>query len=418
MKQLWRWSNLLLMILVLMVGAAFGQQANHSSLVREVESPAAVGSGEANLFATGDGRILMSWLEKLGDNHHALKFAIFKDSKWSAPKIIAQGKDWVVNWADFPSLIELKDGALMAHWLVKSSTKTFAYNIQIARSKDGGKTWSKPLVPHTDGTITEHGFVSLLPVGQGQAAAVWLDGRKFTVQEGDHGHSGHGAPTDEMTLRYAAINEHGKLSDEAQVDGRVCDCCQTSAVVTPEGVVVAYRDRSEKEVRDISIIRLVNGKWTAPHTLPGDDWQIEGCPVNGPSLAARENHVVVAWFTAAKDVPQVKIAFSKDSGATFTQAVQVDDGKPLGRIEAVMLPDHSALVVWLERTEKGAAIRARRLHADGSKGQSFTVAESNAARASGFPHVALTKNEIVFAWTQAATQPRVQVGVMKLTEVK
>jgi hypothetical protein len=418
MKNFYRLTNALLLAFALLVCNAPSQQASRPNPVQEMVSPAAVKSGEPNLYAAGDGRVFFSWIEKLGDNLHALKFAILKRGNWSAPRTVAEGKDWFVNWADFPSLIELKDGSLLANWLVKSDAKTFAYNVNLSRSNDGGKTWSKPLVPHKDGTLTEHGFVSLLPLDKGRAGVVWLDGRNFTAKEGGQGHSGHGALTDEMTLRYAAIDGGGNLSDEAQIDGRVCDCCQTSAAVTSEGLIVAYRDRTEKEVRDISVSRLVRGKWTAPQVLHEDGWQINGCPVNGPSVAAAGKMAVVAWFSAANDSPQVNVAFSNDAGATFKEAIQVDDGKPLGRVEAVMLPDHSALIVWLERTEKGAEIRARHLQANAAKGQSFRVAEGNVARASGFPQIAVTKTEVIFAWTQIAPQPIVKVGRMKLTDLK
>lgn len=416
MKKFYRFTNALLITFAMLVCNAQSQQANRPTAVQEIVSPAMVNSGEPNLFATADGRVFLSWIEKLGDNQHVLKFAVLKQGKWSAPQKVAEGRDWFVNWADFPSLIELKDGSLLAHWLVKSDAKTFAYNVNLSRSNDGGKTWSKPLVPHKDGTLTEHGFVSLLPLNNGRAGAVWLDGRNFTAKEGDH--SGHGALTDEMTLRYAAIDAKGKLFDEAQIDGRVCDCCQTSAAVTSEGLIVAYRDRTEKEVRDISILRMVKGKWTAPQSLPADGWEIHGCPVNGPSVAASGKSAVVAWFSAAKDLPQVKIAFSNDAGATFSEAIRVDDGKPLGRVEAIILPDHSALVVWLERTEKGAEIRAKRLQANAAKGASIKVAEGNVGRSSGFPQIAVTKNEVVFAWTQIAPQPLVKVGMMKLEAIK
>jgi hypothetical protein len=418
MKNFYRFTNALLLALAMLAGNAQSQQANRLNPVQELASPAAAHSGEPNLYATADGRVFFSWIEKLGDNLHALKFAVLKQGQWSVPRTVAEGKNWFVNWADFPSLIELKDGSLLAHWLVKSDARTFAYNVNLSRSNDGGKTWSKPLVPHKDGTLTEHGFVSLLPLDKGRAGLVWLDGRNFTVKEGGQGHSGHGALTDEMTLRYAAIDAEAKLFDEAQIDGRVCDCCQTSAAVTGEGLIVAYRDRTDKEVRDISILRRVKGKWMPPQVLHEDGWQINGCPVNGPSVASAGKNVVVAWFTAAQDLPQVKVAFSNDAGATFRQAVRVDDGKPLGRVEAVMLPDHSALVVWLERTEKGAEIKVRRVQANAAKGQSFRVAEGNVARASGFPQIAVTKNEVIFAWTQIAPQPLVKVGLMKLTGLK
>jgi hypothetical protein len=418
MKKLLRLTNLLLLLSAMLVCDGQSQQALVAPAVQEMASPAQVHSGEPNLFATADGRVFLSWIEKLGDDRHTLKFAVLRQGKWSPPQTIAEGRNWFVNWADFPSLIELQDGSLVAHWLVKSAAQTYAYNINLSRSSDGGKTWSKPLVPHRDHTPTEHGFVSLLPLSKGRAGIVWLDGRNFNTKEGEKAHGGHGSMSDEMTLRYALMDARGKLSDEAQIDARACECCQTSAAVTGEGLIVAYRDRSEKEVRDIAIARQVKGKWMPPSVPHKDDWQINGCPVNGPSIAAAGKKVVVAWFTAAKDVAKVKVAFSDDAGATFGEAIQADDGKPLGRVEVLMLPDQAALLVWLERSEKGAEIRARRIQADATKGASFVVAQSNVARASGFPQIALSKDEIIFAWTQTTPEARVKLSTMKLAALK
>lgn len=417
MKNLLRFITPLLLC-ALAVSPGQGLQAPPPSAIHEIASPAQGHSGEPNLYAAADGRVYLSWIEKLGDTHHALKFAVLKQGKWSPPQTIAEGKNWFVNWADFPSLIELQDGSLVAHWLVKSAAQTYAYDIHLSRSSDGGKTWSKALVPHKDRTPTEHGFVSLLPLGKGRAGVVWLDGRKFNTKEAEKAHGGHGSPNDEMTLRYAVTDAGGRLSEEAEIDGRACECCQTSAAMSSEGPIVAYRDRSEKEVRDIAIVRQRKGKWMAPQVLHKDDWQINGCPVNGPSIAAAGRRVVVAWFSGAKDVAKVKVAFSDDAGATFGEAIEADDGKPLGRVEVVLLPDRSALLVWLERSETGAEIRARRLQANGTKGASLVVAQSTAGRASGFPQLALGKNEIIFAWTQTAPELRVRLAAMKLAALK
>src|SRR4029079_10030121 len=140
-------------------------------------------------------------------------------SGWSEPATIIEAENLMVNWADFPSLIALPGGALVAQWLVKSSPEGHAYDIHIARSSDGGKTWSKPITPHRDGTKTEHGFVSMLPGSNGREAAVWLDGRNFK----ENSHEAHGSATNEMTLRYATVNENGQVSQEDLLDSRVCD---------------------------------------------------------------------------------------------------------------------------------------------------------------------------------------------------
>ncbi len=91
---------------------------------------------------------------------------------------IAEGAGWFVNWADFPSLIALPDRLAGGTLAGEDGSGTYAYDVNVARSGDGGKTWSEPLVPHRDGTQTEHGFVSLFAAPGNLLEAVWLDGRE------------------------------------------------------------------------------------------------------------------------------------------------------------------------------------------------------------------------------------------------
>jgi hypothetical protein len=378
-----------------------------SAQVRKLPSPAGAKSGQPNLAVAPDGRVYLSWIERLEAGRFSLRFAVKGkagkgDESWSKPQVIAEGANWFVNWADFPSMVALPDGSLAAHWLVKSAPGTFDYDVTIARSFDGGKTWSKPFIPHRDGVKAEHGFVSLLPAQDGSLTAVWLDGREMTKGHDAHGHG-------EMTLRYVKINRAGQLSDEAILDPRVCECCQTSAALTADGPVVVYRDRSDQEIRDISIVRLRDGQWTPPQSVFADNWQINACPVNGPSIAAAGRRVAIAWYTAASDQPRVKLAFSQDAGATFSAPVIVDDGNPAGRVETLLLKDGSALVCWLEKTAEGGAVRVRRIHPNGKLDEAITVATSGTARSNGFPQMAQAGNTLVFAWTgsrvMTATMP-------------
>ncbi|HWP43639.1 MAG TPA: sialidase family protein [Blastocatellia bacterium] len=409
MTQTIRRVGALLCLAVLLAPVIIAQDM--PALLRKIETPAGPASGEPNLFTAPDGRAFLSWIEKTAGSRHALRFAARNGHAWSEARTIAEGENWFVNWADFPSLLVLGDGVLAAHWLVKSGPGAYAYDVNISLSTDWGASWSKPITPHRDGTQTEHGFVSMFPREGKRVGVVWLDGRNF---KGDS--HGHGAPKQDMTLRYTTVSADGLLSEEVLLDGRVCECCQTSAAVTSEGPVVVYRDRTEREVRDISIVRFTGGRWTEPKAVHNDGWKINGCPVNGPSVAARDRRVAVAWFTAAGDVPRVKLAFSEDAGATFGTPIQVDDGKPLGRVEVLMLEDGSALVAWLEGGEKGAEIRARRVRSGPARDASLTIALSSAARSSGFPQVTRSADDIIFAWTQPGDTPRVQTALLKLIE--
>ncbi len=359
----------------------------------EISVPCKEG-GEPNLFVSEDGHLYLSWVEYLDDSTDALKFAVLENDRWSAPKTIAQGTDWFVNWADFPSLTGFKDGGktLTTHWLQKSEKGTYDYDIRIALSTDGGETWGASFIPHTDGIPAEHGFVSLVPVSKDRVFAAWLDGRNTTSDnEKDRG---------AMTLRTAEFDKNGNLYEEAELDHRTCDCCQTSAAMTSAGPIVAYRDRSEKEIRDIAYVRKVNGRWTTPKILFQDNWEIAGCPVNGPSVVAEDKEVAIAWFSRANGESHVKIAFSHDAGATFSNPVRIDDGKPLGRVDVLLLEPGKALVSWLEITEDGGQIRAVKVTPSGKEGNSVTLTTTSTSRQSGFPILAKSGKRIFLAWTQ------------------
>jgi len=340
--------------------------------------------------------LLLTWLEPAGGKEgHRLRFARLAGGRWSAPVTVVEGRDFFANWADFPAAIQSPDGSLVVHWLAKTGADTYAYAIDLARSTDGGATWSRAGRLHGDTVPAEHGFVSWLPEKDG-VRAFWLDGRAVP---------GGGA----MSLRTGLVRQ-GSGRGERLLDDRVCDCCQTDAALAAGGPVVAYRDRSDKEVRDISVIRRTAGGWSQPVRVHADDWSIPGCPVNGPAIAASGRNVAVAWFTAAPPDPRVQVAFSRDGGATFGKPVLVDGDQPLGRVDLALGPDGDALVSWQAYAEKGAAVLLRRVTPAGRRGETLTVAATSPARASGFPRMARLGDRLFLAWVEDGTPSRIRVA--------
>lgn len=366
---------------------ATGAAAND---VQPLPSPADSASAEPYLFTDKNGLVYLSWVEKEKDKS-SLRFSTLNNEQWTEPTVIASGDDWFVNWADYPQISADGAQSLLAHFLQKSAKGAYTYDIKLVTSADQGKTWSKATILHNDGKKAEHGFVSMIPHGDHYFIS-WLDGRNAAVEEGAGHHEGHHG---QMTIRGAMVDKAGNKASEWELDNRVCDCCQTSAAITANGPVVVYRDRLADEVRDISIVRLVDGKWTAPRAVFADNWKIEGCPVNGPQVAAQGNSVAVAWFSAPEKDAQVKLAFSTDGGATFGAPVRIDEGKALGRVDLVLLDDKSAMVSWLE----GSAIKAARVYASGKKDSSIFIAASSEARSSGFPQMTRSGDKLIFAWT-------------------
>lgn len=369
---------------------------------QRLDPPAAPGAMAPSLTATVAG-LLLTWLEPLDPKDkakgHRLRFsrlARLTDARWSAPVTVVSGTDFFANWADFPAAAQAADGSLTVHWLAKTGADTYAYGIFLARSTDGGATWHRAGLLHDDGIPAEHGFVSWIPEGKG-LRAFWLDGRDTPKKQ-------------PMSLRTALVGDRADSGE--RLDASVCDCCQTDAAQTGAGPVVAYRDRSEKEVRDIAVVRRTAKGWSDPVRVAVDDWQIPGCPVNGPAVAAAGRRVAVAWFTAAPPTPRVQVAFSQDGGATFGKPVEVDAEKPLGRVDLLLDADGSALVSWLAlEGTSGAAVRLRRVR-EGKAGPPLTLAATSAARSSGFPRMARQGDQLVLAWVESGEPSKVRaVGV-------
>jgi len=368
-----------------------------------ITSPAPAGSAQPNLATDASGRVWLSWLDTDAAGKRRFRIAALKGTEWSAPITVMEGDALLANWADFPSVFVTRGGTLAAHWLERGPSRG-GYGIRMRTSSDQGRTWSAPVAPHTDQTTAEHGFVSFFEApGANGLGLVWLDGRDAAA----HGSTGHAGG---MALRSSILGN--SASAESVVDARVCDCCQTSAATTSDGVIVAYRDRSEAEVRDISVVRLVNGRWSAPATVHADGWTINGCPVNGPAIAASGRNVAIAWFTMPDGKPHTRVAFSSNAGQSFGKPIEITGDVTLGRLGITMFGPDRALVSSIERKSTGAALVVRKVFADGYVGSAVAVADVTSERASGFPRIVMSGTDAVIAWTEIAarTPPQVRVA--------
>jgi hypothetical protein len=367
---------------------------------QRIPVPATDGSGMYSLASAADGRVYLSWVESVADGF-ALRISALAGARWTEPRTITTGQSWFVNWEDHPSISVLRDGSLLAHWLVTNDGKTGSYNygVHLARSDDGGATWREVASIGTDRVLGYTGFVSIAS-GPSEFDIVYLTPPTPTGRP-DAGdlRAGH-AHT--MTLAHARFGLDGRQRSSEVIDLDACTCCTTAAARTDEGVVVAYRDHEQGELRDISIVRDESGTWTAPESVHRDGWRFNGCPTNGPALAARGNHVAVAWFTAAGDVPRLKLAFSDDGGRRFAAPLTIDDGKPTGWPGIVALDDGSVVVSWLVGGGGGMGeLRLRRVRASGAMSASMTIATAHASGIqTGVPQMVRSGDSLVIAWRE------------------
>jgi hypothetical protein len=342
--------------------------------------------GTPSIAADPGGGFVVSWTDR---KTSSVNFAMWRDGRWFQPRTITAGKALVISRATFPVVTEAPGGWMFAAWQEKLGKH--GRQLRLARSSNGGATWSAAVMPHPN-LESEFGFASIQPARDGALHAIWLDGRGL-----EGGMEGKG----DMQLRYAALDAAGKATD-VLLDPRVCDCCQTAMAMTDAGPIVAYRDRSAKEMRDISVIRWTGKGWSAPKTVHADGWQLRGCPVNGPQLDARGRDVVIAWFTGAQGKPRVNAAFSSDGGATWSAPVRVDGGNPSGHVDVGLLGDGSAVVTWTE----GSELLARRITRRAAASAPVVVAKDVV----GVPRLAVSNDNVAVAWS---TEKSIEMATLK-----
>ncbi len=361
--------------------------------LQTIATPAAPNSLEPQVTVSDRG-LLLSWVERNGQQA-TLKFAERTATGWTPVRTAASGNNWFVSHADVPTVQRLRNGSLVANWLVETDASIEAYNLMLSHSSDDGVTWAPAFSPHRDGTTTQHGFASFFELPE-SFGVVWLDGR---AQELDTTSPDGGA----MSLRSATFDRAWKQTSDAAVDLRVCECCSTTVAVTADGPLTAFRDRSDTEVRDISVSRLEAGTWTEPRLVHNDNWTIPACPVNGPMLSANGRAVAVAWFTLVDGEGHALAAFSQDAGRTWGTPVRLDDTSALGYADIDLLDDGTALATWVEAAPQQAPrIRARRLSPGGTRGEAVTIAGSAGARPTGSPRFARAGEQVLVAWTESA----------------
>ena len=342
-------------------------------------------------LVSGEGSLSLSWISSNDGKKSSLNFSQFKEGKWVNTQTMATGSNWFVNWADFPAHA-INENLILSSYLKKSDSGTYTYDVILSLQKLSGEKVKEDFLLHTDGVKAEHGFVSIIPNHNQGFFITWLDGRNTVEKDLD----GYHKP---MTIRFAEITNKGDIIDESELDSATCDCCQTSIAVTNKGPVVVYRDRSDKEVRDIYIARKINGIWGVPTPIHNDGWEINGCPVNGPKVASNSNNLAVSWFTVSNEKPTVNLSFSKSNGASFGTPIKINDDDPIGRVDVAFLNPQEVLVSYIEGDDVGTYLRIKKVSIDGKVSAPITISKIDGGRSTGVPQLEILDNEAFIVWT-------------------
>jgi BNR repeat-like domain len=345
-------------------------------------NPAGAGSTQPNWSAAPDGAAVFSWVEPSQGGSFALRYAVRHGATWSPATTIAAQRHFFHHPAEMPEVIALPGGHWFAHWVESPGGDSDAEYVYVSSSADG-QHWTTPLEAHRDRSPVQHGLASMIANPGGGGSIFWLEALK-----------GEDAP---VALKRTIVDPTGKEVKEEVIQSDVCGCCPTAVAKTSKGLLLAFRAHSKEDVRDIAVTRLENGKWSAPKIVNADGWVINACPTNAAAVAAKGDHVAVAWFTGAQDMPRELIAFSSDSGSSFTKPVTLSVGHAFGYTSMALDEDGGAIVSWLEQSAEGARVLVRRVTAAGAAGPVVEVAKGG-RMALGYPKLFHNGSDTFIAW--------------------
>jgi hypothetical protein len=183
------------------------------------------------------------------------------------------------------------------------------------------------------------------------------------------------------------------------------------------GTLVVYRDRSADEIRDVRLARHDGRQWLASESLFGDGWRIQGCPVNGPAIAARGNDVIAAAYSEAGGQPGVRVRTSADGGANWRPSVTLAAGRTLGRLDVAALDHQRFLVSRLDLLDGAAELRVSLHDETGSVTADRLMRSLPADGLVGFPRMAASGAAVLLAWTEVeAGAPVVRASMIAVDD--
>lgn len=384
-------------LLGLLLGLSAALRAADAPRLAVAPWPLPPGTANAVSFTVvrgDDRRVHLLWLESAGDRR-ALRFArqTSPEAGWETPVTVPTGSAIVADATEAPALAADRHGRLTVVWQRPAAEPAghgnghpAAASPYFSRSADGGRTWSDPQPLTPSGRPAE--FVTLAALADGRVLAAWLE--QVT------------AKTVHLVSRIV-----GESGPDLTVDRAVCECCPPALTAFPDGTaLLAYRGRTEENVRDIRTARFRAAAWEESRILNHDDWRLAACPVNGPALASDGGRVAAAWFTAADNDPRVLVSASPDAGGRFLLPLRLSETRPAGRPAAAILRDGALLAAWVDGT---GGLRLRRVTPEFSLSVEAGLADPAAGAVRGRPRLLVLDDyrggrepaRLLSAWLQA-----------------
>ena len=335
------------------------------------------------------------WLAAVKSGHVVVNYSSDKGRSFGAPvQVNAEPENIAADGENRPKLAFGPKGEIYVSW-TQSLDTPFSGHVRFARSLDGGKSFSAPIVVNTDRQAISHRFDSLLVNGRGDIYLFWLDKRDAAASEGKGGkYSG-------LAVYYAVSTDGGaSFGANRKAADHSCECCRIAAAADTDDVpVILWRQIFGKNTRDHALLRL-DGKSTLVRASE-DGWELDACPHHGPALSIGANGVYhLAWYTGAEGRAGLYYRRSLDRGKTFTAPLAFGDpGAQPARPQVLSLGPR-VFLTWKEFDGASSAVRLMR-SMDGGATWSAPALVATAAGASDHPLLVRDGAKAYLSWYAA-----------------
>jgi hypothetical protein len=352
--------------------AASGTLYGATSPVRV--SAEGLNAAEPSVAASRDGAVYVAWVghgaEKEADVWLTRMEGTSKGVEGSAkhagaePVRVNRTPGEATAWrGDAPGVAVSAEGTVYVSWTARAGAGGQATTLYVSASRDGGQSFGEAVKVNDDSKPGVHGMHSLAVGEDGRVYVAWLDERDIDAAQDADAHASmkmpmHGEHNRELFFSYST--DGGRtFATNRRVAVEACPCCKTSlAVSRGNRVYVGWRQVLPGDFRHVAVASSVDGgeTFSAPTVVSDDRWELRGCPVSGPALAAGDgDRLIVLWYTAGDaGTPGLYSSESSDGGRTFAPRRVVSESGVHGTPQLLSDVQGTAVAVFEGEGEGGS----------------------------------------------------------------
>lgn len=294
--------------------------------------------------------------------------------------------------------IAVQGGNIYLTWTQALKTPYAGY-IWFARSTNGGKSFEKPYIVHTDRAEITHRFDALNVSPNGDITVTWVDKRDLLAAKAA------GKKYDGAAIYYAVSNDKGvSFKPEQKLADSSCECCRIVTANKPDGTTVAlWRHVFEGSERDHNIAEIPKtGTKPEPHRATFGHWVIDGCPHHGAALASGGEGknwwgYHMAYFDGNDKKPGLYYSRMDGEAWVASPAKKFGDNSKQAGHPAILSIGEQVWLVWREIKEGKTTILG--MHSDdGGKNWSDTKIIADTRHKADYPFLLQHKNTAYLVW--------------------